>query len=147
MTQIFSSGERAQDLIAWAKKLDCLGGVLEALGHTNEQEMLGWYAGGVGSIIRDYAQAIEAVLSAVSYDDLLEVIGEYESPALAKINADFMQIKDLGPSRYRDQQIKDSLFEIEQVKETVSFVFDIERELKRMQGDDGLAERHPEKMG
>ncbi|MCK5737803.1 hypothetical protein KAH55_01425, partial [bacterium] len=70
MEQIFTSDERAADLIGWAEKLNGLGDLIESLGCCND--------GGderhfktLGLIIVDYAHAIKVTLSAV-YPELDE---------------------------------------------------------------------------
>jgi hypothetical protein len=133
MTEIFTSGDRANDLIEWAGKLDCLGGVLQSLADSNDTEPLSWYGGGIGSIIRDYAQAMEALLTAVDYRELLDVLGEHDSPEFIKIDTDFRALKGMPVNApTRSERIEESLKDIEKVKKTVSFIFDMEKELEGM---------------
>jgi len=140
MTQVFSTNDRAADVIGWAKKLVCLGGVIEVLGESDDPQFLVWFGTDIGSIIKDYAHAIESTLSAAPYTDLCDVIGNFDSLELAAIDADHRQIMDSQDSPIRQKQIEESLEKISEVKNKISFIFDIEQELKSMQNNPEIRE-------
>ena len=140
MEQIFTSGGggvEANDMLGWASKLRVIGGVIEELG--NKEDADGWMAEGLGMIIFDYAQALEATLTAF-YPEIDNAIKDCEFPALVGIERDFKKIKSLHECPAKNDLIKENLEKIQEFKDKVSFVFDIEEKLKNL--TDGNGKRH-----
>jgi len=127
MEQIFTSGGGADDMLSWASKLRVMGGVIEELG--NEEDVDGWIAEGLGQIIFDYAQALEATLTEF-YPEIRNAIEDFEFPALVGIERDYKKIKNYNECPAKNDLIKENLEKIQEFKEKVSFVFDIEEKLK-----------------
>jgi len=73
--EIFVTDDRAQELIDCAAKLNCLGGVIETLAECDDKETLSWHGSRLGSIIKEYSQALEFALSE-SYTALNQGIKE-----------------------------------------------------------------------
>lgn len=144
---IFTTGDRVQDLIEWARKIGSLGCVLEGMSQAGEYDLAGWYGGDLGSIIKDYSMAIETVLSSAPYMDLLKVFGDYKSPMLAKVSTDFARIKKEEPSHYRSQKINETMSDIQKIKKAVSFIFDIEQELGAIQQTEDVLDHRCERTG
>jgi hypothetical protein len=130
MEQIFTSDERAADLIGWAEKLNGLGGLIEALGCCND-DGLDRHFGMLGQIIVDYAHAIKVTLSAV-YPELDELLEGFETISLGGIDSKYKQLKRMRECPHRQTMIKEKLEEVQGIKEKVSIIFDMEKDLKKM---------------
>ena len=134
MTQIFTSGDGAQDLTEWAEKIICLAESLEFLDETGRILL----AKDIGLIIKDYAKSILEVLSAAPYEELVDVFYKCKSPDLMRIDKKFKSIKAVSPRHVSLNDIQDTLSEINAVKEEVSFIFDIEKNLMGMLNGKGV---------
>lgn len=63
MQKAFYSGDTADTVLDWARKLKCLGNIIACLGEMKDGEWAIMYDNGVlGYIISDYAEAIEQTL-------------------------------------------------------------------------------------
>ena len=83
MTEKFTTGEIAQDLIFWAENLECLGGVLTALQESNDEFNLVFLGGKIGRIIQDYACAMGVVLNSANFGDLNAILTTQKAPELS----------------------------------------------------------------
>ena len=133
MEQLFTSGDRAQDVLDWIENIECLGGVIEMLAECSDPMALDWHGGRIGKIIGDYSRAAKLTLD-VSYFSIRQALGKHHSPSLAKIDIDFKRIKEgCPPVPRKEERINEVLEEIQEIKKQFSFIFDIEQELQEMQ--------------
>lgn len=130
MGQIFTSDERTADLIDWAEKLNGLGNLIESLGYSTD-DGIERHLKILGLIIVDYAHAIEVTLSAVQ-PELDKLFEGFETISLGGIDSKYKQIKGMHECPARQKRVKENLAEIQEVKEKVSVIFDIEKGLKKM---------------
>ena len=72
--EIFTCGQRSEDVLGWARKLDALGTLLGSVGEPAEEELF-LYRQELGMIISDYSKAIHETLSEI-YPDLQKAYGD-----------------------------------------------------------------------
>ena len=130
MEQIFTSDERAADLIGWAEKLNGLGYLIESLG-LSDDDCPARHCKILGLIIVDYAHAIQTTLSAV-YPELDELLEGFDTISMRGIDSEYKQIKGMHECPHRQTMIKEKLEEVQGIKEKVSIIFDMEKDLKKM---------------
>lgn len=129
MNQIFTCGDRAQDLIDWATRIEALGGAIEAL----ETEDAIWIIPVLGGVIYEYASAMKTVLNAY-YPEMVKVVGNFEFPALVEIESKYERLErfeDEGRHKQANDLIQETLEEVQKFKKRISSFFDIEEGLKK----------------
>lgn len=92
MDQAFYTDERGWDLLRWSGNLVALGNVISALGfHANKygDETLDWNGEQLGSIVKDYAEAIHQTAERISptVNEIYRQNGMPEIPAEEKAPA------------------------------------------------------------
>ena len=129
MKQFFNADLTADDVISWVRKLACLGGTIETLAELGDKECLNWYGQGLGSIVVDYADAIQKTLNEL-YPEISDFLEKYESLQVAEIDREYSRIKGMPDSPCKKERINENLEKIREFKDSISLVFDIEEKLK-----------------
>lgn len=129
MNQIFTCGDRAQDLIDWATRIEAVGNAIEAIGAEDGI----WCIPILGGVIYDYASAMKTVLNAY-YPEMVKVVGDFEFPALVEIEDNYERLEwleDKGNHQLANDLINETLEKVQKFKKSISSIFDIEEGLKK----------------
>ena len=140
MNQIFTSGDRAQDLIDWATRIEAVGNVIEAI---NPEDNV-WCIPILGGVIYEYASAMKTVLNAY-YPEIRNIVGDFEFPALVEIEGKYERLEwleDNGNHKMANDLIQETLEEVQKFEKRISSFFDIKEGLKKRLN---LKEKGPEK--
>nr|NJM04365.1 hypothetical protein [Desulfobacula sp.] len=124
MKQLFTCGDRAQDLIYWAEKIEAIGSAISVIDSFD-----GDSKHVLGDVICDYAEALKTVLS-VHYSDFCDAIGNAKSMELVEIEQEYSRIKNLDQRVSVTDDIQKTLEKVQEFKAKVSSIFDIEADLK-----------------
>lgn len=76
MDQPFYSNDQTENLLEWAKKLECLGNLITFLGETKDGEWALMYGdGALGRIVQDYAGALNQAIQ-TAYPEISKAFEE-----------------------------------------------------------------------
>lgn len=133
MYRLFSNGDRAQDLIDWATRVEALGIAIEGLDSDDYQNVIPV----LGQIVHDYGSALRSILD-LEYSNIYKAIGKCDDPDVIDIEQSYkrariVNVNSSKPSM-RTEEIQEVLEKIEAFKKKVSPVFEIESELKKAAG-------------
>lgn len=125
---LFTSGDRAEDVIEWAKKIFSLGRLITTVGE-NEPEALGWLGPQIGSVITDYAEAIEAVVTD-AYISIRDHFGEHGDSPAGIINRKYERLSGITENGIKESMMKDILKEIDPIIDESKALYEIRHNLR-----------------
>ena len=129
MKALFTSGDGAEDLISWARKLDGLGVAIVEICQGNKDVDFAFPV--LGEIIQDYARAMEIVLSEY-YGGIRDIVGDLSNPDLIGIVADYNRYKGSDPETFGiSGRPQETLEKIQAFKDKIAPVFEIEADIKK----------------
>lgn len=129
MKALFTSGDGAEDMISWARKLDGLGAAIVEICQGNKDADYVFPV--LGEIIQDYAMAIETVLSE-NYGSIRDGVGDLSNRDVKEILREYNRYKDDNPEFFRASGFpQETLEKIQAFKEKVAPVFEIEADIKK----------------